>query len=91
MMIYFLRIQILQVKIRRLEHLLHLKDLRINELKNQQPNQQQPVNPSSRHLPPNQNFSQHLPQGYPNNQFPPHPPLPQIPRPTGEDPRKLHR
>ena len=75
-MIYFLRIQILQVKIRRLEYLLQLKDLRINERKNQQ----QPVNPS-----PNQKFSQHFPQGYHNNQFPPH-----LPRKSQDQLEKTH-
>ena len=66
-------LQILQVKIRRLEHLLHLKDLRIDDLNRKLQGQQRTTPP--RHLPP-----QNLPQpqqvpGIPLNQ---HPPLPGI-------------
>lgn len=66
-------VQILQVKVRRLEHLLHLKNLRIDDL-NSKLNTQQ-------HTPPhNQLPLQHLPPG-PHAPVPPlkqHPPLPGI-------------
>jgi len=44
--------QILQVKIRRLEHLLHLKDIRIEDLAKRL---QQATHPPPRQLPPQQN------------------------------------
>lgn len=96
-------VQILQAKIRRLEHLLHLKDLRINEFKSRQPQgvlppeshplpappQPQLINPQTRQITYAQTFP--LSAGYASNQFQPHPPLPQIPRPPFEDGRKYQR
>ncbi|XP_046839251.1 sperm flagellar protein 1-like [Xenia sp. Carnegie-2017] len=45
-------VQILQVKVRRLEHLLHLKDIRIEDLTRRL---QQATQPPPKHLPPQQN------------------------------------
>jgi len=99
-------VQILQAKIRRLEHLLHLKDLRLNEIKKQLPPsaqsqissaQPQPLHPGAtpmlpgayRHLHPQQIHPGGPP---PSQQFPTRPPLPQIPRPPGnEEYRKYPR
>ncbi|XP_066926461.1 sperm flagellar protein 1-like isoform X2 [Clytia hemisphaerica] len=99
-------VQILQAKIRRLEHLLHLKDLRLNEIKKQLPPsaqsqitsaQPQPLHPGAapmlpgayRHLHPQQIHPGGPP---PSQQFPIRPPLPQIPRPPGnEEYRKYPR
>lgn len=101
-------VQILQAKIRRLEHLLHLKDLRISEMRNQHQNGTSSMGnmhlPKQNSIPLTQqsslgqdsnlqhNFAGHPPQGpHGYNNFVPHPPLPQIPRPAPGDLGKLPR
>ena len=51
-------VQILRAKIRRLEHLLHLKDLRISEMKNQQQHQKSTMSQSSSNIPMSHQTSQ---------------------------------
>jgi len=67
-------VQILQVKIRRLEHLLHLKDMRINELKGNPVSQEQVLMLQQHH------------QTSQQPQPPIHHPLPQYAQPSHQQP-----